>query len=274
MTLSKPIFRIVRDIAQCSKVSRHPASPMEMNPSSPVICFAIISTYTGKSTETRPGSIFAFSDKTSTTMAEKKQTTQTKLPLPTPVNDPGFVGESPSNEYVTVLTPDNKTLTPIGSGADFDPNGLRMNAWTVNLHDADLRTAYYWWVCCCPCAPLSQLETRLGLNSCGLGFSLDFIAYTGRFLFLILTLVNLFRGNVTSFVVFLALFVFCLIWVAQRVARVRMQVRERLDIAGSSKEDRIMGCVRSASAIRQMGVQLKCDQVHFGAPATLQAYQV
>ncbi|ETI36598.1 hypothetical protein F441_17178 [Phytophthora nicotianae CJ01A1] len=204
-------------------------------------------------------------------MAEKKQT---KLPLPTPVTEPGFVGESPSNEYVTVLTPDNKTLTPIGSGADFDPNGLRMNVWTVDLHDADLRTAYYWWVCCCPCAPLAQLETRLGLNSCGLGFSLDLIAYTGRLLFLILTLVNLFSGNFTTFAVFLALFVCCLIWVAQRVARVRMQVRERLDIAGSSKDDRIMGCVRSASAIRQMAVQLKCDQVHFGAPATLQAYQV
>ncbi|KAF1773893.1 hypothetical protein JG687_00007593 [Phytophthora cactorum] len=207
-------------------------------------------------------------------MADKKKTTQPKLPLPTPVTEPGFVGESPSNEYVTVLTPDNKTLTPIGDGADFDPNGLRMNVWTVDVHDADLRTAYYWWVCCCPCVPLSQLETRLGLNSCGLGFSLDLIAYTGRILFLALTLINLFNGNFTSFAVFLALFVFCLIWVGQRVARVRMQTRERLDIAGSAKDDRIMGCARSASAIRQMAVQLKCDQVHFGAPATLQAYQV
>ncbi|KAE8913020.1 hypothetical protein PF005_g21142 [Phytophthora fragariae] len=207
-------------------------------------------------------------------MAEKKQ--QQQLPLPTPATEPGFVGESPSGngEYVTVLTPDNKALTPNVAGADFDPNGLRMNLWTVDLHDADLRTAYYWWVCCCPCVPLSQLETRLGLNSCGTGFTLDLIAYAGRFLFLVLTLLNLLDGKFTAFVVFLALFVVCLLWVAQRVCRVRQQTRERLDIAGSSKDDRFICCMRSASAIRQMAVQLKCDQVHFGAPATLQAYQV
>ncbi|KAK1937172.1 hypothetical protein P3T76_009950 [Phytophthora citrophthora] len=208
-------------------------------------------------------------------MTDKKQTTQTQLPLPTPSAEPEFVGKSPSNgEYVTVLTPDNKTLTPNTADADFDPNGLRMNVWTVDLHDADLRTAYYWWVCCCPCVPLSQLETRLGLNSCAVGFSIGLIAYTGRILFLILLLINLFNGNFGTFVVFLALFVVCLLAVAIRVSRVRLQTRERLDIAGSGKDDRIMACVRSASAIRQMAVQLKCDQVHFGAPATLQAYQV
>ncbi|KAG1687057.1 hypothetical protein DVH05_005678 [Phytophthora capsici] len=207
-------------------------------------------------------------------MADKKQT-QTQLPLPTPGAEPDFVGKSPNNgEYVTVLTPDNKTLTPNTAGADFDPNGLRMNVWTVDLHDADLRTAYYWWVCCCPCVPLSQLETRLGLNSCGAGFSIGLIAYTGRILFLILTLINLFNGNFGTFIVFLVLFVACLLVVAIRVSRVRLQTRERLDIAGSAKDDRIMSCLRSASAIRQMAVQLKCDQVHFGAPATLQAYQV
>ncbi|OWZ21411.1 hypothetical protein PHMEG_0004039 [Phytophthora megakarya] len=200
-------------------------------------------------------------------------TDKTQLPLPTPANEPTFVGESPS-DYVTVLTPDHKASTPDTADADFDPNGLRMNVWTVDLHDADLRTAYYWWVCCCPCVSLAQLETRLGLNSCGLGFSIDAIAYTGRVLFLVLTLLNLLHGNFTAFIIFLILFVFCLIWVAQRVARVRMQIRERLDIAGSAKDDRVMSCARSASAIRQMAVQLKCDQVHFGAPATLQAYQV
>ncbi|GMF10202.1 unnamed protein product [Phytophthora lilii] len=207
-------------------------------------------------------------------MADKKQAQQ--LPLPTPGAEPAFVGESPSNgEYVTVLTPDNKALTPTAAGgADFDPNGLRMNVWTVDLHDADLRTAYYWWVCCCPCVPLAQLEMRLGLNSCGAGLTLDLVAYAGRLLFLVLTLVNLFDGNFAAFAVFLALFVVCLLWVAHRVARVRLQTRERLDIAGSAKDDRYMGCLRSASAIRQMAVQLKCDQVHFGAPATLQAYQV
>ncbi|KAJ8548513.1 hypothetical protein ON010_g11159 [Phytophthora cinnamomi] len=80
-------------------------------------------------------------------MAEKKQQ---QLPLPTPASEPGFVGEG-DGEYVTVLTPDNKAaaLTPNPAGADFDPNGLRMNVWSVDLHDADLRTAYYWWVCCC-----------------------------------------------------------------------------------------------------------------------------
>ncbi|KAG6608682.1 uncharacterized protein IUM83_14897 [Phytophthora cinnamomi] len=205
-------------------------------------------------------------------MAEKKQQ---QLPLPTPASEPGFVGEG-DGEYVTVLTPDNKAaaLTPNPAGADFDPNGLRMNVWSVDLHDADLRTAYYWWVCCCPCVPLSQLETRLGLNSCGIGFTLDLIAYAGRFLFLVLTLLNLLDGNFAAFAVCLVLFVVCLLSVAHRVARVRQQTRERLDIAGSDKDDRYMGCLRSASAIRQMAVQLKCDQVHFGAPATLQAYQV
>lgn len=205
-------------------------------------------------------------------MTDKKQT---QLPLPTPANEPGFMGKSPSNgEYVTVLTPDNKTLTPNTADADFDPNGLRMNMWTVDLHDADLRTAYYWWVCCCPCVPLAQLETRLGLNSYGAGFSLGLIAYTGRILLLVLTLIYLFNGNFVSFAICLALFVGCLLGVAIRVSRVRQHTRERLDIAGSGKDDRCISCLRSASVIRQMAVQLKCDQVHFGAPATLQAYQV
>ncbi|KAG7377868.1 hypothetical protein PHYPSEUDO_010894 [Phytophthora pseudosyringae] len=208
-------------------------------------------------------------------MTDKKQTKQTQLPLPTSATEPGFVGASPSNgEYVTVLTPDNKALTPNTAGADFDPNGLRMNLWTVDLHDADLRTAYYWWVCCCPCVPLAQLETRLGLNSCGLGFFVDLVAYAGRLVFLVLTLVFLFNGHLASFAACLALFVACLLLVGIRVSRVRVQTRERLDIAGSAKDDRCMSCMRSASTIRQMAVQLKCDQVHFGAPATLQAYQV
>jgi hypothetical protein len=208
-------------------------------------------------------------------MADKKQ--QQQLPLPTPDAEPAFVGDSPSNgEYVTVLTPDNKALTPraANSGADFDPHGLRMNVWTVALHDADLRTAYYWWVCCCPCLPLAQLETRLGLNSCGLGFSVDLAAYTGRLVFLLLALISLFHGSFVAFVVCFALFVVCLLVVAHRVSRVRLETRERLNISGSAKDDRYMGCLRSSSAIRQMAVQLKCDQVHCGAPATLQAYQV
>ncbi|KAH7459311.1 hypothetical protein PRIC1_012190 [Phytophthora ramorum] len=207
-------------------------------------------------------------------MTDKKPTPQ--LPLPTPGAEPDFVGGSPSNEYVTVLTPDNKALTPNPNtaDADFDPNGLRLNVWTVDLHDADLRTAFYWWACCCPCVSLAQLETRLGLNSYSAGLSLSLAAYTGRLLFLVLALVYLLGGSFVSFAVFLALFVLCLLTVAQRVARVRLQTRERLDIAGSPKDDRYMGLLRSASAIRQMAVQLKCDQVHFGAPATLQAYQV
>lgn len=205
-------------------------------------------------------------------MADKKQTS---LPLPKLSNEPVFVGSSPSNgEYVTVLTPDNKALAPNRMGPDFDPNGLRMNVWTVNLNDADLRTAYFWWVCCCPCLPLSQLETRLGLNSFCQGFLIDLVAYAGRLVFLLLTVVALFKGYLVAFAGFLMLTVVCVIAVGQRVARVRSQIRERLDIGGSRKDDRVTGCVRSASAIRQMAVQLKCDQLHFSAPATLQAYQV
>ncbi|KAG7395025.1 hypothetical protein PHYBOEH_004352 [Phytophthora boehmeriae] len=206
-------------------------------------------------------------------MADKK--TPQQLPLPTPAaTGPKFAGESPSNgEYVTVMTPDNKNQTPNLEGA-FDPNGLRMQMWTTDLHDADLRTAYYWWACCCPCVPLSQLETRLGLNSCGTGLAVNLAAYLGRALFLVLSLLSLFKGNFGTFGIFLALFVGSGIVVAQRVTRVRLVTRERLDIAGSAKDDRIMGFCRSASAIRQMAVQLKCDQVHFGAPSTLQAYQV
>ncbi|CAI5703781.1 hypothetical protein KXD40_008942 [Peronospora effusa] len=196
-------------------------------------------------------------------MTDKKQA---QLPLP---SEPGFVGEN--GEYVTVLTPDNKALT---SPTDFDPNGLRMNMWTVNLHDADMRTAYYWWVCCCPCIPLAQLETRLGLNSYGSGVFLDLIAYTSRLLLFLLTVVYLIKGYLLPFAISLLLFVLCLLGVAYRVSRARMLIRERLDISGSAKDDRTTGCLRGASAIRQMAVQLKCDQVHFGAPATLQAFQV
>ncbi|KAG2510686.1 hypothetical protein JM18_007164 [Phytophthora kernoviae] len=188
-------------------------------------------------------------------MASKKIPQQ--LPPPTPATEPKFVGESPSNgEYVTVLTPVNKTQTLDLEGAQFDPNGLRMQMWSTNLHDADLRTAYYWWVCCCPCVSLSQLETRLGLNSCGTGLAVNLVAYLGRVLFLVLTFLNLFKGNFGRFGIFLALFVACAIVVGQRVARVRIMTRERLDIAGSAKDDRCMGFCRSTSAIRQMAVQL------------------
>ncbi|RLN44986.1 hypothetical protein BBJ29_007401 [Phytophthora kernoviae] len=195
-------------------------------------------------------------------MADKK----TQLPLPTPATEPGFVGESPSSgEFVTILTPENvnKTLTPNVEDAEFDPNGLRMQIWSTGLHDSDLRTAYYWWVCCCPCVPLSQLETRLGLNSCGIGFMLNLVAYLGRALFLVLALLNLFKGKFGTFGVFLVIFAICALWVASRVARVRIQIRERLDIAGSAKDDRYLGCYGGANAIRQMAVQLKCNQVHF-----------
>ncbi|RLN81431.1 hypothetical protein BBJ28_00013293 [Nothophytophthora sp. Chile5] len=206
-------------------------------------------------------------------MADKKQP---QLPLPTPVAEPGFVGssESPSNgDYVTVLTPDNKSA-PGPESAEFDPSGLRMQLWTRALHDADLRTAYYWWVCCCPCAPLAQLETRLGLGSYATGLLVNLTAYTGRLVFLLLALICLFSGCFSGFAISLVLFIVCLLWVAHRVARVRILTRERLDIAGSAKDDRYTGCCRSTSAIRQMAAQLKCDQVHFGAPTTLQAYQV
>ncbi|CAH0475091.1 unnamed protein product [Peronospora belbahrii] len=205
-------------------------------------------------------------------MTDKKQT---QFPLTTSSSDLGFVGESVSNgDYVTVLTPDNKALRPDSTDTDFDPNGLRMNAWLLNLHDADMRTAYYWWVCCCPFVPLAQLEIRLGLNSYGIGFLLDLIAYTGRIVLLVLTVIYFVNANFVHFSICLSLLVLCVIGVAHRVSRVRMVTRERLDISGSAKDDRVMGCLRSASAIRQMAVQLKCDQVHFGAPATLQAYQV
>ncbi|CAI5732311.1 unnamed protein product [Peronospora destructor] len=197
-------------------------------------------------------------------MTDKKQAKQ--IPLP---SEPSFVSEN--GEYVTVLTPDNKALTP---PTDFDPNGLRMNVWTVDLHDTDMRTAYYWWVCCCPCIPLAQLETRLGLNSYGSGVFLGMIAYTGRLVFFLMALLYLIKGWFMPFAISFLLFVLCLLGVAHRVSRARMLTRERLDISGSAKVDRTMGCLRGASAIRQMAVQLKCDQVHFGAPATLQAYQV
>ncbi|KAG7394618.1 hypothetical protein PHYBOEH_004950 [Phytophthora boehmeriae] len=205
-------------------------------------------------------------------MADKK----TPLPLPTPATEPGFVGESPGGEFVTILTPENamKTLTPNVEGAEFDPNGLRMQIWSSGLHDGDLRTAYYWWACCCPCVPLAQLETRLGLNSCGTGLVLNLVAYLGRATFLVLTLLHLVKGKFAAFGVFLALFAISALWTANRVARVRIQIRERLDIAGSAKDDRYLACYGGANAIRQMAVQLKCDQVHFGAPSTLQAYQV
>ncbi|CEG45272.1 Uncharacterised protein family Cys-rich [Plasmopara halstedii] len=205
-------------------------------------------------------------------MDEKRETS---LPLPKLANDPAFVGSSPSNDgYVTVLTPDNKALAPGMDGPDFDPSGLRMNVWTVDLFDGDLRTAYYWWVCCCPCVPLAQLETRLGLNSFIVGLLIDLIAFTGRFALIITAVITICYGYVVISVVCLGLWALSLNWVGHRVARVRVQTRERLDIAGTFQQDFTTGRIFSASAIRQMAVQLKCDQLHLGAPATLQAYQV
>ncbi|KAI9919932.1 hypothetical protein PsorP6_016082 [Peronosclerospora sorghi] len=220
-----------------------------------------------------PSQLEVFTSASSKSTMTKKE--QVGIPSTTPASKPSFVSESDYNdEYVTVLTPDQKTLTPNTPNVDFDSNGLRMNEWIMNLKDADLRTAYYWWVCCCPCIPLAQLETRLGLNSFWIGLLFDLCSYTGRALFLALTLVNLVHGYFVSFIINLGLFVVCVLSVAHRVTRVRMQTRERLDITGSAKDDRTMSCLSSASVIRQIAVQLKCDQVHLGAPATLRAYHV
>ena len=189
---------------------------------------------------------------------------------------PNFVGDgSTVDEYVSVLTPDHKVQTPNLSSTAFDPNGFRMNEWTVALDDGDWRTAFYWWVCCCPCFPLAQLETRVGLvRSYPLGLTLGVLAYTCRLVLLLLTVITLLSGYFVSFGICLLATVFSSVAVGHRVAGVRKHVRERLEIPGSARNDRIMGCLRSASAIRQMAVQLKCDLIHAGAPAMLQAYQV
>uniref|UniRef100_M4BGX6 Uncharacterized protein n=1 Tax=Hyaloperonospora arabidopsidis (strain Emoy2) TaxID=559515 RepID=M4BGX6_HYAAE len=189
---------------------------------------------------------------------------------------PGFVGESSTNdEYVSVLTPDHKVQTPNTASNAFDPNGFRMKEWTVTLDDGDWHTAFYWWVSCCPCFPLAQLETRLGLTkSYPFGLSLGLLAYASRLVLVLLTIIVLLSGKFVSFAICLLLAVFSFVAVGHRVSRVRKHIRDSLEISGSGKNDRTMGCLRSASVIRQMAVQLKCDQIHAGAPATLQAYQV
>ncbi|TMW63987.1 hypothetical protein Poli38472_014692 [Pythium oligandrum] len=186
---------------------------------------------------------------------------------------------SPAGAFVSVFTPTDQSAMP--GTEDIDINGIKIGAWSSELNERDVRSTYYWTVCCCPCVPLSHLDVRLGWASYPVALLRYGLAYAIVFVLFLATVIKFF-GQVVAhgrdFWLFLALLVCFLlssVLVSYRVTHLRSEVRERFQIPGTIKEDQRVALFQTNRAIRQMGKHLQCDRAYFrGAPTTLQAYQV
>ncbi|GAB9474468.1 hypothetical protein Gpo141_00011591 [Globisporangium polare] len=194
---------------------------------------------------------------------------------------PALEGVSPAGGFVSIFTPVDKSRDP--ESEEIDANGIRLYSWSsAELRSFDYRSGYFWAVTLCPCFPVAQLESRLGLKGYARALATATLTYAGffaSFIGIVITFFSFFDGgdkhSNSSLLWFLLAFCFFTALIAVRIAKLRTIVRARFMIPGSERDDGYVGCLHSTRAIRQMGHHLKCDRAVFcTAPSTLHAYEV